>query len=179
MTTTLGNIVPQAGTEQQWLVSVTFHLPANPGGGLPGGPTTWVFDKFSGGDPQAPAVKYRAGGQIQETVYGTLPVFDNLTVSKAYDTQADAPMIAALHANVGLMAASITVQPLGSDMKPWPFTINNGASGNNGDNTGTNATPQARTYTGVFIGIKDGNVDSTSTAVRVWECEFSIGAAAN
>lgn len=111
-----------------------------------------TFDSFSGGDAAAKSVKHRPGGMGPEKSYASLPSYTDITVARVLEPARDWELIRALTQKSGRVDASLTVQPLDADGKAW-------------------GSP--KTYSGQFLGVKDGKVDSTSDALRMFELDMS------
>jgi len=134
------------GGEQQWLASLNVN-----------GVDYGNFDKFSGGDAVASVSKFRPAGMGPERTYLALPVFANITLTKAF-VQTDYAIQNTLRNLVGAAQATVKITPLNDAGKPW-------------------GTP--RTYTGRIEAVKDGNTDSTSNAVRTWMVDVVVETVAN
>jgi hypothetical protein len=111
-----------------------------------------VFDTFSGGDAAAPSVQHRPGGMGPQVSYATLAKFSPITVSRVLEPARDWELLRSLTQIGGRVDASMTEQPLDADGNPF------GAP---------------KTYTGQFLGVKSGKVDSTSDALRMFEIDMS------
>ena len=130
------------GSEQQWIPYLD----------IPGVLTKYAFDKFSGGDAIANINKHRPAGMGAERTYLGLPVFGNITVSKAF-VQADNAFQAKLRNAVGSTMATVTLVPLDDAGNPWG---------------------ESRVFTGRLEGVKEGPTDSTSNAPRMWEVDIAV-----
>ncbi len=129
------------GSEQQWIA----YLNVN-------GVDYGAFDKFTGGDASASVSKHRPAGMGPERTYLALPVYSNVTVSKAF-VQADLVVQGTLRSLVGAVPATVTLVPLDDAGNPW----------------GKN-----RVYTGRLEAVKDGATDSNSNAARTWEVDIVV-----
>jgi len=139
------------GSEQQWIPKLTVISPFKTG--ITAGKTYNVtFDKFSGGDATANPPKYRPAGMGDEISYAALPVYSDAMLTKAF-AQADLETQAAFRVLAGRAQAIVTLVPL--------------------DDTGV-AWGHNRVYTGRLASVKDGNTDSTSSAVRTWDVSVSV-----
>lgn len=136
-------------TEQQFLPSVTMDAPLGALGN---------YDKWSGGDVTATITKYRPGGMGPEITYPSLSIFGDVTVSRVFVTERDDALCAALVPYVGLIYGTIGLQPL--------------------DAQGNTLGPPT-TYRGRLSAYKPGNVDSTSSAPRMYDLVFAIETEAN
>jgi len=146
--TTIGN--QNFGGEQQYKVSVSVTGVVN---GAPNTVISMLFDKFNGGDAQAPVVKNRPGGMGTEQTFTGLPSYTDITVSKVFIVDQDWTNVWAMNQMVGRGAATITLQPL--------------------DNYGV-AYGNPAVYSGRLIAVKPGQTDSNSSAVRTIELDFAI-----
>lgn len=135
-------------SEQQWLPSVNVEGLGNLG----------TFDKFSGGDASASITMYRPGGMGPEQAFQALPVFSDVTLTRAYIESRDHSLIGQLHPLVGRRMCTMTLQPLDDTGNPW-------------------GTP--RTYQGRLSGVNDGATDSESNAVRTWTISMKVETIAN
>jgi hypothetical protein len=117
------------------------------------------FDKFSGGDNVASITKYRPGGMGPEITYTSLPVYDDVTVTRVYVAERDSALIADLTQQVGRIYGSVMVQPLGAD--------------------GSVLAISPTTYYGRLASVKRGNADSTSGAPRMYDITFAIESVSN
>jgi len=166
-TNTYANAVPNYGSEQQWLATLTVnYIPANaPALNIVQVGTTVTFDKFSGGDVTSSVNKHRPGGMGPEITYISLPTFSDITVSKVYETQNDHNVISDLHQLVGRAMVTLTLTPLDEE-------------GNTYTGSNTNVI-QPRTYWGRLTGVKDGGTDSTSNAPRMYEVDIAVESISN
>lgn len=130
------------GSEQQWIPYLD----------VPGIVAGYKFDKFTGGDTTANINKHRPAGMGNERTYLGLPVYGNITISKAF-VQADNAMQSLLRQAVGSTMATITLVPLDDSGNPWG---------------------QSRVCTGRIEGVKEGPTDSTSNAPRMWEVDVVV-----
>lgn len=146
--TTIGN--SNFGGEQQYKVTASVTGVVN---GQSNTVISMDFDKFSGGDAQAPVVKNRPGGMGGEQTFTSLPSYTDITVSKVFIVDKDWTNVWAMNQMVGRGAAQITLQPL--------------------DNYGV-AYGSPVVYNGRLIAVKPGQTDSNSSAVRTLELDFSI-----
>ena len=142
------------GSEQQWLATLSFtNLPLNIKLNTITTSTTIRFDKFAGGDTSATTNKHRAGGMGNEVTYVSLPTYSDVTLTKAYNTQADHNIVGDIHKLVGKAMVTVNLQPLDDTGTPW----------------GT-----SRSYYGRIASVKDGGTDSNSNATRMWEIDISV-----
>src|ERR1035437_10166223 len=135
-------------TELQYLTTVSVDGVGNIG----------VFDTVSGDGVDAKPVKHRPGGMGPEISYLALPVYSDVTVSRVYDEGRDHELIATLHNAVGILRATVSVQPLDNNANPF-------------------GSP--RTYRGRVAAVKDGKVDSTSNNPRIWTLDVQVETIAN
>ena len=112
-----------------------------------------VFDKRTGGDMAATESKYRPGGMGPEKSYTSLPSAASLTVSRVFENERDVELMRALQAKAGRVSGSVSEQPLDADGNAYGAPI---------------------TFSGLFLGVKWGNMDSTSNTPRQVELDFSI-----
>lgn len=117
------------------------------------GKSLGTFDSFSGGDASAKSVKHRPGGMGPEKSYASLPSYTDLTISRVLEPSRDWELVRQLTQIAGRVDASMTEQPLDADGNPW-------------------GSPKV--YTGQFLGVKPGKVDSTSDALRMFEVDMSV-----
>jgi hypothetical protein len=119
-----------------------------------------VFDKQDGGDVTTTPVKHRPGGSKVEVIYPSLPVYGTITLERVYDNEFrnDQVTIANLRKLVGSGKCTVTEQPLDANL---------------------NAFGTPRTFTGLLTAVKDGGVDSTSEAARLWTVDIDITTTAN
>jgi hypothetical protein len=139
------------GSEQQWLPKLTVISPFKTGA-LAGLVINITFDKFSGGDVTANPPKYRPAGMGDEISYTALPTYSDAMLTKAFE-QADLLTQSQLRRLAGRAQATVTLVPLDDTGLAW---------GNN------------RVYSGRLASVKDGNTDSTSSAVRSWDVTVSV-----
>lgn len=111
------------------------------------------YDKWSGGDVTATITKYRPGGMGPEITYPSLSIIGNVVVSRVFVQERDQALVAALSPFAGNGYGTITLQPLD-------------ASGN--------VLGPPTTYRGRLSAVKPGQVDSTSSAPRMYELDFAI-----
>jgi hypothetical protein len=130
------------GSEQQWLATLSVD-----------GTDYGIFDKFTGGDVTSSVVKHRPGGMGPEITYLSLPVYSDVTLTKVYESHRDHDRVADLHAMVGRVLATVSLQPLGDDGHPFG---------------------KVRSYSGRLIGVKDGGTDSNSNAARMFEVDIAV-----
>lgn len=117
------------------------------------GITIGVFNTYTGGDIAAPATKFRSGGQFFEQSYTTLPKFSDISVARVLTLNVDWEVIRGLIPLAGRVPASVTLQPLDAEL---------------------NAYGNARTATGLFLGIKGIRIDSNSEAIQDWSIDISV-----
>lgn len=129
-------------TQQQALVTVTVD-------GRPLG----VFDTLSGGDVTSDVTKRRPGGSTVQRSYGSLPEYDDVTVSRVLERERDHELVRTLRGRIGRARATVSEQPLDDDGLPWGKPV---------------------TYSGRLAGIVAGEVDSDSADVRMFELTFSV-----
>ena len=134
------------GSEQQWIPYLSVISPFD------GSVINVTFDKFSGGDVQSTPPKYRPSGMGDEISYLALPTYSDVTVTKAFQ-QNDLATQATLRSLAGRAEATVTLVPLDDAGHPWG---------------------QNRVYSGRLASVKDGNTDSTSSAVRSWDVDVSV-----
>lgn len=111
-----------------------------------------VFDSWSGGDAVAKSNKHRAGGMGPEKAYASLPSYTDMTVSRVLEPARDWELVRSLKNLAGDVNASVTIQPLDADGNTWG---------------------KPKVYSGMFLGVKDGKVDSTSDAIKMFELDIS------
>lgn len=116
-----------------------------------------TFDAYSGGDAQAKSVKHRPGGMGPEKSYSSLPSYTTLTVSRVLEPARDWELVRSLTQIAGRVDASMTEQPLDANGVAWG---------------------KPKTFTGHFLGVKPGKVDSTSDAIRMFEVDIDVTAIA-
>lgn len=117
------------------------------------GQTIGIFDTMSGGDVVSDESKHRPGGMGPEVSYVALPSPAQITVTRVYEKTRDHELIRTLTAKAGRVTGSITEQPLDEDGNAWGNPV---------------------VYSGRFLGVKRGDVDSTSNDPRMFELDFSI-----
>jgi hypothetical protein len=101
-----------------------------------------IFDKRSGGDSTIAVAKHRPGGMGPEKSYTTLPTYSAITISRVYERVRDL---------AGNTLVTISEQPLDGNGNAWGSpTVWRGRLGN----------------------VKAGPVDSTSSAVRMFELDM-------
>lgn len=112
-----------------------------------------VFDTRSGGDNVGTEVKHRPGGMGPEQTYTSLSSPTTITVSRVFENARDFELMRRLQAIAGRNhPASVTEQPLDGD---------------------GNAYGQPITWSGSFLGVKWGGVDSNSSTARMVELDIS------
>lgn len=118
------------------------------------GQSIGVFDTRQGGDNVGTEVKHRPGGMGPEKTYVSLSSPTTVTISRVFENARDFELFRRLQAIAGRnRPGSVTEQPLDGD---------------------GNAYGQPLTYSGGFLGVKWGNVDSNSSTARMAELDFSI-----
>lgn len=117
------------------------------------GQTIGVFDTFNGGDAIATSTKHRPGGMGEEKDYASLPSYSDITVSRVYERERDHELLRSLTRKAGRVPWSITEQPLDASGNAW-------------------GAPTV--YSGRFLGVKRGDVDSTSGEPRMCELDGSV-----
>jgi hypothetical protein len=117
------------------------------------GDSLGVFDTWEGGDAMATSAQHRSGGQKNQTSYRTLPKYTDMKVSRVLNLAVDWELVRDLVPQAGVVPASVTVQPLDSDQ---------------------NAYGNARTATGMFLGVDGIKGDSTSEALQMFGLNFSV-----
>jgi hypothetical protein len=148
MTVTLGT-TDFFGSEQQWLATLQVDalLP------LTSRAYTINFDRFTGGDVQSTSVKHRPAGMGPEISYLSLPIFSDISLTKAYVTADEIQTVQQLHLIAGRAPCSVTITPLDA----------------NGVAFGTQ-----RTYKGRLMTVRDGQTDSNSAQPRMWSVDVSV-----
>ena len=112
---------------------------------------TWMTK--SGGNVTSDSVKVYAGGSKSPVVLTGIPEHDNVTISRAYDTGVDGPMLAKLREQVGSWRGSITIVETDPDWAPIATT----------------------TYTTcVLVGINVPEYESTSSDPASIQLEFAV-----
>jgi hypothetical protein len=110
-----------------------------------------IFDKRSGGDSTIAVAKHRPGGMGPEKSYTTLPTYSAITISRVYERVRDHEVIRRLRNLAGNTLVTISEQPLDGSGNAWGSpTVWRGRLGN----------------------VKAGPVDSTSSAVRMFELDM-------
>lgn len=118
------------------------------------GQSLGVFDTRQGGDNVGTEVKHRPGGMGPEKSYTSLSSPTTVTVTRVFENERDFELFRRLQAIAGRNhPGSVTEQPLDGD---------------------GNAYGQPLTYSGTFLGVKWGNVDSNSSTARMAELDFSV-----
>lgn len=133
-------------SQQTWLVSVT--VDDRPLG---------IFDSHSGGDNSASVSKHRPGGFKPQRAYPALPEYDDVTVTRAYELERDAELVAWLHTRVGLAFMSVSI------------TLLDSATGSVSTKKGAR-----RTFTGLLSGITTPESDSNSADVSMYELTMAV-----
>ncbi len=133
------------GSEQQWIPYLTT---------ADGVISNFAFDKFSGGEATAAVQKFRPAGMGPELTYTALPVYSDVKITKAFNGLTDYNAQAAIRGDVGTTGATVTVVPL--------------------NDQGQSGWAPNRVYTGRLSAISDGDTDSTSGAVRMWEVTLVV-----
>lgn len=133
---------PIGGTEQSELVTVVVD-----------NVSLGIFDTWSGGDSSAPNAQYRSGGQLNQTSYRTLPKFSMVTVGRVLNLAVDWELIRTLKNKAGLVAGSVTLQPLDATL---------------------NVYGNSWTASGLFLGTKGVKGDSNSESLQMFELDFSV-----
>lgn len=111
-----------------------------------------VWDKLTGGDVDSNEVKYGGGGMKTQVALGGRVTVSDLTVSRIYDLDRDAPIIARLMPRVGKGDMVASQQPLDTDGNP---------KGN------------PTVYTGVLKTCKTPDVDSEAASAAVFDVVIS------
>lgn len=114
------------------------------------------FATFSGGNVTADTNKvYDGGNPVPEVLAGPAEA-DNITVGRPYDTNRDADIVATLRRQVGLFAATVSVQPTDRNY---------------------NAIGKPRVYPdALLVGLTEPDYDATSGDAATIELEFAPGA---
>jgi len=112
-----------------------------------------VWDKRSGGEAVAKELKYRPGGMGNEVAYTTLPSPTTVTVSRVMENDRDWEFFRNIAQVAGRLGASVSEQPLDNDGNPWGNPV---------------------VYSGIYLGVKQGNVDWTSDNPRMIEIDVSV-----
>jgi hypothetical protein len=124
--------------------SVTVHID---------GQNIGIFDTFSGGDALATEVKHRPGGMGDEESFASLVSYSPATVTRVYKRERDHEKLRNLTPKGGRVGMSVTEQPLDADGNVWG---------------------KPNVYSGRFLGVKRGDVDSTSGDPRMLELDMSV-----
>jgi hypothetical protein len=107
-----------------------------------------VFDTRSGGDVTAEPAKRRPGGMQGLRSHAALPDYDDVTVGRAYERIRDHELLRGLRGRVGRAYMLIAEQPLDEDGNAWG---------------------RPTLYYGRLAGLTDGEADSESGDVRMFE----------
>jgi ribosomal protein S24E len=113
------------------------------------------FATKSGGSISSGGTKVYDGGALTPAVIASPPESEDITVSRAYDIQRDAAIVARLRQQVGKFRTTLSVQPTDTDMV---------ASG-----------PAFVYPDALMTGISSPDIDSGSGDAQVFELTFSIG----
>lgn len=112
-----------------------------------------TFDTWSGGDALATETKHRPGGMGDEVSIAGLISYAAGTVTRVYERSRDHELLRTLTPKGGRVKASVTEQPLDDNGNVWG---------------------KPNVYTGRFMGVKRGDVDSTSGSPRMLELDISV-----
>ena len=112
-----------------------------------------VFDKMTGGDTTVTSAKHRPGGMGAEKSYRTLPTYADIVLSRVTESARDWELIRWLSNQAGAVPVTVVRQPLDAQGNAW-------------------GTPY--TYRGRLGPVKPGQVDSTSSAVAMWEMDVFV-----
>ena len=112
-----------------------------------------IFDKKTGGDVQAKGNKHRPGGMGPERSYVSLPVYSDLKVNRVYERTRDHELVRTLIGKAGIVNASISEQPLDANGVVFGAPL---------------------IYTGRFLGVNQGDADSTSENPRMFELDIEV-----
>lgn len=119
------------------------------------GQTIGTFDSFTGGDALAKPAQHRSGGQETLTSYRTLALYSEATVSHIMWLEVSWEMVRGLIPKAGSVPMSATLQPIDAD---------------------GNAYGNARTATGMFLGVSGIKVDSNSEVLQSFMLHMSVDA---
>jgi len=137
-----------AGTSAQyWMVTATV-----------GGRSWGVFDSHSGGGETADVTKYRPGGLAAMITFPALSEFDDLTVTRYWDSGRDGDLLRGVRGRVGSLDMTVTVQALANDGSPLA------GAGNR------------KTYSGKLSGVTEPESDSTSGDAATFELTMVVEA---
>lgn len=137
-----------AGTSAQfWLVTATIN-----------GRSWGVFDTHSGGGETADVTKYRPGGLAAQITFPSLSEFDDLTITRYWDSGRDGGLLRSVRGRVGSLPMSVTVQALGNDGSPLAGADNR------------------KTYAGKLSGVTEPESDSTSGDAATFELVMVVEA---
>ncbi len=117
------------------------------------GVTIGTFNTWSGGDAMAPKAQTCSGGQSNLTSYQTLPKYSDMVVGRVMNLAVDWELVRSLNEQAGQVTASVTVQPLDIDR---------------------NVYGNARTATGMFLGVGGLKGNSDSETLQDYELHFSV-----
>jgi hypothetical protein len=120
--------------------------------GVPGG-----FAQKSGGEVTSDATKVWDGGSVIPDVIASPPEVGDITLTRPYDPENHQELLTSLTAKVGQMRATISGQPLSSDMRAV-----RGAS--------PRVYPNA-----LLIGVREPEHDASSGDVADFELTFAVG----
>lgn len=137
-----------AGTSAQfWLVTATIN-----------GRSWGVFDTHSGGGETADVTKYRPGGLAPQITFPSLSEFDDLTVTRYWDSSRDGALLRSVRGKVGSLSMTVTIQALAKDGSPLAGSENR------------------RTYSGTLSGVTEPESDSTSGDAATFELVMVVEA---
>jgi hypothetical protein len=112
------------------------------------------FMSKNGGNVTSDSTKVYDGGAVVPQIITGPKEVENLTVSRAYDQNRDAPILERLRPQVGRFTTSITVQPTDADLV---------------------AVGKSSVYAdAVLVGITEPEYESSSGDVAMFELEFAI-----
>lgn len=112
-----------------------------------------TFDTKTGGAAMAKGNKHRPGGMGVEKSYVSLPSYSDMKLTRVYELARDHELARRLYGRSGVASASVTEQPLDANGVPYGNPI---------------------VYSGRFLGINPGDVDSNSEAPKMLEVDLEI-----